>query len=306
MHNTSGPSRDEQDNRATRGSRLPVKAAVCGLAVGIAAGLVPTLAAPTVQAAPKCPPYIAIGIPGSNQGAEHYVPGTETADATFGEQVADVHASLESSIGEEQLGATAVGYPAIGVDWLGPAFAKLSYDSSIYKESKDAGYAEAYRLLSKKAQECPPSTKFFLIGYSQGAHIAGDLAQTVFDGGGPVDRSRIAGVALIADPAYNGASPGATEFIFDNEQIGKDPDHWQIHGSLGTRKAFEETDPVISICIYGDPICDNNSVGAGGLNAKAAADKAWMHTELYTDHAYAGAAGLSTWLGTAIADKAKG
>ncbi|MGV9948996.1 cutinase family protein [Rhodococcus aetherivorans] len=306
MRSIFRPSKDEQDHRATRGSRTRGQAAVSGLTVGFAAGLLPTLAAPVVQAAPPCKEYLALGIPGSNQGfdnaAEWKAAGYALGDSAYGEQVADVLTALTSELPSTL--SLPVFYPAAGVDGIDPAAAKLTYNLSAYKMSKDEGYAVAYRLLEDWARSCP-SAKFFLVGYSQGAHIAADLAQTVFHQGSPLDRDRIAGVVLIADPAYNGASPGATEFIFTDDTLSKDPDHWQIHGSLGTRAEFDTGDPVISICIYGDPICDNNSVGAGGFNARVAADKAWMHTELYTGHAYADSAGLAEWLGKTIADRTR-
>ncbi|QRI79227.1 MULTISPECIES: cutinase family protein [Rhodococcus] len=283
-----------------------MQAAVGGLTVGLAAGLLPTLAAPAAQAAPPCKEYLALGIPGSNQGfdnaAEWKAAGYVLGDSAYGEQVADVLSALKSEL--PSMLSLPVFYPADGVDGIDPAAAKLTYNVSAYKISKDEGYAAAYRLLEDWARSCP-SAKFFLVGYSQGAHIAADLAQTVFHQGSPLGRDRIAGVALIADPAYNGTSPGATEFVFTDDTLAKDPDHWQIHGSLGTRTEFDNSDPVLSICIYGDPICDNNSVGAGGYNAQAAADKAWMHTELYTDHTYADSTGLAEWLGKTIADRAR-
>ncbi|UVT27723.1 cutinase family protein (plasmid) [Rhodococcus pyridinivorans] len=305
MFDTSRKSRQSQDARRTWVCQIRMKAVATVFAVGAAFGLVSAVEAPLAYAESSCPDYLAVGVPGSNQGfddmATWKAAGFPFDETLYGEQVYEVLTTLKSELPAGSVSALPVLYPAQGVDGIDPAAAKLAYNFSVYKMSKDKGYAAAYALLDRQAKRCS-STKFFLVGYSQGAHIAADLAQTVFHEGSPVDRTRIAGVALLADPGYNGSSPRATEFIYTDDKLAKDPDHWRIHGALGARAEFDKADPVISICIYGDPICDNNSVGAGGLNAKAAADKAWMHG-LYTGHNYGDSKSLAQWLGQEIAGR---
>ncbi|PBI95373.1 Cutinase [Rhodococcus erythropolis] len=293
--------RTTSDTHESPKSKKGIKRALCvvaslGVVVG---GLVVT--AP-VASANSCSPLIAIGAPGTNQGAQHGG-GAAGMDSILGEQVtASVGAFVEQ---EPWARLHGVSYPATGVDGVGAAIAKLAYNASVYKKSKDTGYSVAYAAIQTYAAECPGS-RFVLFGYSQGAHIMGDIAQSAFGGNGPVARSRIAGVVLIADPAYNGGSPGSVEFIYDKKILSRDDDHWEIGGALGIRAPFGKDDPVISICIYGDPICDGASVGMGGLNAKSASDKAWMHTTLYTGNPFGGNDSLAAWAGIAIAGRAKG
>ena len=289
------------DIHETPTSHKGTKRALCALAaVGLAvSGLV--AAAPAASAS-TCTSLIGIGAPGTNQGAQHNE-GKTDIDSLVGTQVANAMSAFSAK--ESSANLHAIGYPAVGVDGTDAAIAKLAYNASVYKKSKDTGYSTAYNSIKDFAAKCPNS-RFVLFGYSQGAHVMGDIAQSAFHGNGPVGRSRVAGVVLIADPAYNGISPGTAEFIYDKKMLSRDDDHWKIGGALGTRAAFDKNDPVISICIYGDPICDGASVGMGGLNAKNASDKAWMHTSLYTNNSYADKDSLSTWAGDAIAGKAKG
>ena len=44
-----------------------------------------------------------------------------------------------------------------------------------------------------------PLTSYVLVGFSQGAVIAGDLASDIGNGRGPVDQDLVLGVTLIAD-----------------------------------------------------------------------------------------------------------
>lgn len=301
------PGRIGHTTKRQRRFRLRLKALIGVLTIS-AAPLVASTAPAHAEPA-NCSPFIAIGIPGSEQSVDHAAVQPDRTEGLYGTDGESLYGKEVNSVLDEmtaQLGdaltSVHISYPAE----LDPITAKINYNASEYKASKDAGYNAAYQELKNLSTLCRTS-KFFLLGYSQGAHIAGDLAQTVFnkDKGAPVDPSRISGVVLIADPAYNSTSPGTHEFVYTDDQVWSDSDHWTIHGALGTRGAFEQTDPVVSVCIYGDPVCDANSVGAGGYNGINANAKKWMHTELYTDHAYADSPGIAEWLGKTIADRAR-
>lgn len=76
-----------------------------------------------------------------------------------------------------------------------------------YAASKTAGMRE----LARAVAEC--SNRVLVVGYSQGAGIAGDFAAEVGSGFYPSLRSKVAGCALIADPlrphrAVIGSDPG--------------------------------------------------------------------------------------------------
>lgn len=207
-----------------------------------------------------CAPYIVIAIPGSLQGAQRNI-GKSDDESLVGPEV---NAVVEAMRQHLDLAMANISYPATLTASLD--LSKKEDRLSYYFESKNKGYAEALGTLERLATDCP-SSKFFLVGFSQGAHIAGDLAQTVFHEGSPVDRSRIAGVILLADPAYNSASPGAEEFRLATGASGTVIFHAPLgpesadvlHGLAGSRRPFEESDPVLSICVATDPVCDGGS-----------------------------------------------
>lgn len=272
------------------------KFAIC--AVGAVAIAGTALASPA-GASPTCSKNIAIGVPGSNQGFRDNAAGkggAANAEDLFGKEVMTSLFSLVKSVGDVSL--RVVDYPAK----LDGPNAKVAYPVSVYKNSKDKGYAEMRKLLAAEAANCPGS-QFFLVGYSQGAHIAGDLAQSVFHGEGPVPKSRIGGVVLLADPAFNSDSPGTNEYVYEKDSITDHSGQWKIHGALGTRAAFDKNDPVISVCIYGDPICDSNSAGWGGYNPFGASSKAWMHALYAKDNSFGVGNSLASWAGKSIEGK---
>ncbi|MFE5463181.1 cutinase family protein [Nocardia sp. NPDC056564] len=260
-----------------------------------------TALAPGIASADSCLPTAVIGAAGTGQGPAWSPPngvGKDELDAQVGPQVHAAITAIADRLGPLEVGA--INYPATGLEPFdtGAVTARVAYDISAYRMSKDLGYSRAYEKLKKEAAECR-SKKFVLVGYSQGGHIMGDLAQSVFHGNGPVDRSRIAAVVLIAEPAYNGPSPRTTEAIYSQGKLTQDQDHWSIGGSLGQRAAFETNDPVVSICVYGDPVCDGKDLFGQDGKPKAVTNKD-MHF-LYLGHPFEGVKDFATWAGVQAA-----
>lgn len=71
-------------------------------------------------------------------------------------------------------------------------------DQMSYDDSREEGTATFKGELSATHQRCP-QTDFVLAGFSQGAVIAGDIANAIGLNQGPVPAERVRGVALIAD-----------------------------------------------------------------------------------------------------------
>jgi hypothetical protein len=67
-----------------------------------------------------------------------------------------------------------------------------------YNQSRKEGFDAAVRAMTEMNNRCP-LTSYVLIGFSQGAVIAGDMASDIGNGRGPVDEDLVLGVALIAD-----------------------------------------------------------------------------------------------------------
>lgn len=67
-----------------------------------------------------------------------------------------------------------------------------------YNDSRSEGTGAAVRALTAMNERCPLSS-YVIVGFSQGAVIAGDLASDIGNGRGPVDEDLVLGVTLIAD-----------------------------------------------------------------------------------------------------------
>ncbi|BBX75507.1 cutinase family protein [Mycobacterium shinjukuense] len=75
----------------------------------------------------------------------------------------------------------------------------LSADNQMsYNDSRAEGTRAMVQAITDMANNCP-LTSYLLIGFSQGAVIAGDVASDIGNGRGPVDEDLVLGVTLIAD-----------------------------------------------------------------------------------------------------------
>ncbi len=75
----------------------------------------------------------------------------------------------------------------------------LSADQQMsYNDSRAEGARAAIQAMTDMNNRCP-LTSYVLVGFSQGAVIAGDIASDVGNGRGPVDEDLVLGVMLIAD-----------------------------------------------------------------------------------------------------------
>jgi Cutinase len=67
-----------------------------------------------------------------------------------------------------------------------------------YNDSRAEGTRAAVDAMTSMNNRCP-LTSYVLVGFSQGAVIAGDIASDIGNGRGPVDEDLVLGVSLIAD-----------------------------------------------------------------------------------------------------------
>ena len=75
----------------------------------------------------------------------------------------------------------------------------LSADKQMsYNDSRAEGSRAAVNAMTDMNNRCP-LTSYVLVGFSQGAVIAGDIASDIGNGRGPVDEDLVLGVTLIAD-----------------------------------------------------------------------------------------------------------
>ncbi len=75
----------------------------------------------------------------------------------------------------------------------------LSADRQMsYNDSRAEGTRAAVKAMTDMNTRCP-LTSYVLVGFSQGAVIAGDIASDIGNGRGPVDQDLVLGVTLVAD-----------------------------------------------------------------------------------------------------------
>jgi hypothetical protein len=132
---------------------------------------------------------------------------------------------------------------AVGVYTL-PYMARAFDNGHTYADSKADAVSKAKQVLADVANSCP-RTKFTMIGYSQGADAAGDIASDIGNGRGPIDANRVLAVGLLADPGA-GTKGSATVGPRTSGQGIADP-RPQGMGALSGR--------VASICDPGDLYC---------------------------------------------------
>ncbi|CAM4494979.1 cutinase family protein [Nocardia ninae] len=148
--------------------------AACAAAMVTAA--LPVGVASTAHAAPQdCPDLYVVAIPGT----------WETSNAEPGKGILAAAAdNLPGNVLTDY-----VAYPATAFPWEG----------DVYGRSKQEAVKGARGLLGAMAQRCD-NTRFALLGYSQGADAAGDVAAEIGTGLGAVPPSRVELVGLVSDP----------------------------------------------------------------------------------------------------------
>ncbi|AOW93869.1 cutinase [Rhodococcus sp. WMMA185] len=155
---------------------MVVKRSFVALGASIAAVFGSVASVGTAQAAPACPNLQVIAIPGT----------WET--------------STDSKPRPGMLSAVTDGLPSsVKVDYVTYAATAFPWESEVYGASKAQAVDNARWILEDSAKRCG-NTDFAIIGYSQGADAAGDLAAEIGTGLGVVPPSRIAAVGLLSDP----------------------------------------------------------------------------------------------------------
>ncbi len=98
------------------------------------------------------------------------------------------------------LGAVTYGLPSsMRADYVHYAATAFPWEDKVYAASKNEAIDNASGFMADVAARCP-GTRFAIIGYSQGADAAGDLAARIGHGQGTVPAEKVVAVGLISDP----------------------------------------------------------------------------------------------------------
>ncbi|GAA5054202.1 hypothetical protein GCM10023318_28910 [Nocardia callitridis] len=164
-------------------------------AAGTAMAQPPNPAGPsTTLAINSCPALYALGIQGTGESSPDAAPTTDTGmlSTVFRPLLAQepdpgmvdrAYVPYESGFG----GATAGG-------------------AVPYSESVQGGLTRLRTMAGDIAAKCP-ETRFAVVGYSQGAHVASMFAQEIGADRGVLPADKVAAVALFADPTRNPGAP---------------------------------------------------------------------------------------------------
>ncbi|MCM6774685.1 cutinase family protein [Nocardia sp. CDC159] len=234
-----------------------------------------TAQAPTTNiAVDTCPALYALGIQGTGESSPDAAPTTDTG------MLSSVFLPMLAKAPERGLVERAYVPYASG---FGGAVGGAAVP---YAQSVLGGLDRLRGMAAQLAQRCD-RTRFAIVGYSQGAHVASLFAQEIGRGRGVLTPERIAAVALFADPTRNSGAPlfpGAPERTSPAAPPGVPTERLaavralpgQTAGGGGIGPGRDQaadfgalTGRVASFCVAGDLACDAPA-GAPILRAVAA------------------------------------
>ncbi|MDT5100476.1 MAG: hypothetical protein QOC76_4213 [Mycobacterium sp.] len=155
----------------------------------------PTSTGPTTKPRPEfqdasCPDVQLMSIPGTWESSPQLDPFNPTQFPIA--LLLNVTNPIRGQFGTDRVETYTVPYTA---QFHNP----LSADKQMsYNDSRAEGTQNAVKAITDMNNRCP-LTSYVLVGFSQGAVIAGDLASDIGNGRGPVDADLVLGVTLIAD-----------------------------------------------------------------------------------------------------------
>lgn len=158
-------------------------------------GVPPTGVSPTKKPRPEfqdasCPDVQLMSIPGTWESSPKLDPFNPTQFPIA--LLLNVTNPIRGQFGNERVEVFTVPYTA---QFHNP----FSQDGQMsYNDSRAEGFNAAVKAMTDMNQRCP-LTSYVLVGFSQGAVIAGDIASDIGNGRGPVDEDLVLGVTLIAD-----------------------------------------------------------------------------------------------------------
>lgn len=212
---------------------MPLKRSAGNAAAIMLAALVLVLLLVPSIASAACPTMEVFGVRGSGE--------TQSEGGGYGDTVDNVVQRVEKAV--PSVHGEPINYTAIGVDWWDP-----SYYGSLYQESVDNGETKLYSAIQSFLKSGCSGTYIYLIGYSQGAQVVGDVYQDLDS----TEQKRVGGVVMIGDPEFKGSQGEPVNWGSYNSALnGIYPLH---HRTL----TGAQINVVLSLCANGDPVCNSS------------------------------------------------
>lgn len=166
-----------------------------------------------------------------------------------------------------------------------------------YPDSEQDGVKQATAAIAATAKQCPAAS-FALVGFSQGAASAGDLATTIGQGGGVIPAEKLIGVGLVSDPNRNPSTEKLIGPAVDGAGL----------GGFRPKDFGAVADRVVTFCAPGDLICATPAGAANLANLPATLGLVGQYMQSGVHSAYGTykvKAGQSAtqWLANWLADK---
>jgi Cutinase len=138
----------------------------------------------------SCADVMVLSIPGTWESSPQLDPVNPTQFPIA--LLLNVTNPLRQAFGEDRVAEYTVPYTA---QFHNP----FSADKQMsYNDSRKEGMDASVKAITEINNRCP-LTSFVIVGFSQGAVIAGDIASDIGNGRGPIDQDLVLGVTLIAD-----------------------------------------------------------------------------------------------------------
>lgn len=201
----------------------------------------------TLSARTRCPLVWIFGVRGS---------GEKDADFFgYGRTVFEVIQQAKLVMPSGQVGRSAISYPAVPVGY-GKILYPVKYNASV-AAGKVALEAAIDRFTSGT---CGRISQIAIVGYSQGAHVAGDVYQAHLTS---AQRERVVALVLIGDPRFKGSAASPPNFGDFSARLNG------VFDITGAPRVFTSAQysRVRSYCGLGDPVCNFSPANVAACKA---------------------------------------
>lgn len=225
------------------------------------------------NASSTCPKLKVFGVAGSGENGGNGTGRPEVAG--FGGPVGKYADALDDATGGRSVARAVVDYPAAPVGWdhlINTAGAAFHWEWGKYVQSVRSGVARLEAMLKeegKRDDSCATITKLVLAGYSQGAHVIGDVIE---QNRIPANvKARLADVVFFGDPRFKDRATNVmAKSSFESTRVGGLKP--RRNGSFAPLNGSTD---VHSYCRRSDLVCQGIHIGADSHGEYSKVESHW-------------------------------